>query len=38
MDAVNHMSLTRKALREFVQDHKIEQRVLIPEDGETLRF
>lgn len=38
MDAVNHMSLTRKALREFVQDQKIEQRVLIPEDGETLGF
>ncbi|CAM3906689.1 MBL fold metallo-hydrolase [Bordetella tumulicola] len=38
MDAVNHMSLSRKELRGFLQDQKIEKRVMIPEDGETLRF
>ena len=38
MDTVNHMSLSRKELREFVQDQKIEKSVLIPEDGETLKF
>lgn len=38
MDAVNHMSLGRKELREFVQDQKIEKSVMIPEDGETLKF
>ena len=38
MDTVNHMSLSRKELRDFVQDQKIEKRVMIPEDGETLKF
>lgn len=38
MDVVNHMSLSRKALREFVQAQKIEKSVWIPEDGETLKF
>ncbi len=38
MDTVNHMSLSRKELREFVQNQKIEKSVLIPEDGETLKF
>lgn len=38
MDSVNHMSLSRKELREFVQQQKIEKSVLIPADGETLRF
>ena len=38
MDAVNHMSLSRKELREFVQAQKIEKSVLIPADGETLKF
>ena len=38
MDSVNHMSLSRKELREFVQDQKIEKSVMIPADGETLRF
>lgn len=38
MDAVNHMSLSRKELREFVQVNKIQQRVMIPEDGEVMKF
>ncbi len=38
MDSVNHMSLSRKELREFVQEQKIEKSVLIPADGETLKF
>lgn len=38
MDAVNHMSLSRKALRGFVQEQKIQDRVVVPEDGERLRF
>ncbi len=38
MDAVNHMSLDRKELREFVQEKKIQDRVMIPEDGEAMKF
>lgn len=38
MDAVNHMSLSRKELREFVNEQKIQDRVLVPEDGESMKF
>lgn len=38
MDAINHMSLTREALRNYVQQHGIEGRVDIPEDGASLAF
>ena len=38
MDSVNHMSLSRKELRDFVQDNKIQDRVMVPEDGEVMKF
>lgn len=38
MDAVNHMSLSRKELNEFVKEQKIQDRVLVPEDGESINF
>lgn len=38
MDAVNHMSLTREALRTYVKQQGIESRVEIPEDGAALAF
>ncbi|SDT08608.1 MBL fold metallo-hydrolase [Pseudomonas granadensis] len=38
MDAINHMSLTREALRAYVRTHGIESRVDIPEDGTSLEF
>lgn len=38
MDVVNHMSLSRKELREFVQETNIQDRVMIPEDGESMKF
>ena len=38
MDAVNHMSLTREALRYYVKQHGIENRVDIPQDGASLEF
>ncbi|AZE84903.1 Beta-lactamase-like [Pseudomonas orientalis] len=38
MDAINHMSLTREALRSYVKKHGIEGRVDIPEDGASLAF
>ncbi|MDF2796933.1 MAG: saxA [Pseudomonas orientalis] len=38
MDAINHMSLTREALRSYVKQHGIEGRVDIPEDGASLAF
>lgn len=38
MDSVNHMSLSRKELSEFVKGQKIEKNVLIPADGESMKF
>lgn len=38
MDAVNHMSLSRKELRAFVDENKIQDRVRIPADGESMKF
>lgn len=38
MDAVNHMSLSRKQLREFVQENRIQDRVLVPDDGQSMEF
>ncbi|UZK03035.1 MBL fold metallo-hydrolase [Venatoribacter cucullus] len=38
LDAVNHMTLSRKALAEYVQKEGIEKQVVIPADGETLQF
>lgn len=38
MDAINHCSLSRSELREYVRAKGLEDRVLIPSDGEILRF
>lgn len=38
MDAINHMTLSRKELRDHVKQHGIGDRVRIPEDGEVLKF
>jgi L-ascorbate metabolism protein UlaG (beta-lactamase superfamily) len=38
MDGINHMTLSREALREFVQQNGIQDRVRVPADGETLKF
>jgi L-ascorbate metabolism protein UlaG (beta-lactamase superfamily) len=38
MEAINHMTLSRKELREHVKQHGIQDRVRIPADGETLKF
>lgn len=38
MDAINHMSLSRKELKEYVKQHRIQDRVRIPADGEILKF
>ncbi len=38
MDAVNHMTLDRKTLAEYVVQQGIEEHVVIPADGETLTF
>jgi|TARA_R110001592_G_scaffold145195_1_gene368735 L-ascorbate metabolism protein UlaG (beta-lactamase superfamily) len=35
MEAVNHATLTRAALRAFLAEHEMTDRVLVPEDGET---
>lgn len=36
MEAVNHATLTRAELRSYLVTHHLEQRVLVPADGETL--
>ena len=38
MDAVNHMSVSRYDLQDYVIGQGIESRVLIPQDGEVLDF
>ncbi|OTG79524.1 hypothetical protein B9T33_12115 [Acinetobacter sp. ANC 5054] len=38
MDAINHMSLTRAQLADYVKAQNIQDNVLIPLDGETLSF
>ncbi len=38
MDAINHMTLNRKDLKEHVKQHGIGDRVRIPADGEVLKF
>jgi|TARA_R110001583_G_C5656635_1_gene409278 L-ascorbate metabolism protein UlaG (beta-lactamase superfamily) len=38
MDAVNHMTLSREELAEFVENEGIAHQVLIPADGESLSF
>ncbi|MDQ9169365.1 MBL fold metallo-hydrolase [Oxalobacteraceae bacterium R-40] len=38
MEAINHMTLSRKELREHIQQHGIQDRVRIPADGEILKF
>ena len=38
MDAVNHMTLSREELAEFVQNEGVDEQVLIPADGESLSF
>lgn len=38
MESVNHATLSRKELREFLSEKGMMQRVLVPEDGESYMF
>ena len=38
MESINHCLLTRAELREFSLEHGIEDKILIPADGETMAF
>lgn len=38
MGAVNHASLSREDLRAIIVDHRMNSRVLVPEDGESYTF
>lgn len=38
MDAVGHAELSREELRRYISEHHLEGRILVPEDGETLRL
>jgi len=38
MDAINHMTLSREVLRDYVRQNGLEDRVRVPADGETLAF
>ena len=36
MDAINHCICTKEIMRKFVEENKLGDRVLVPNDGETL--
>lgn len=38
MDAVNHTTVSSEEVREFVKNNKLEDRVYVPHEGETLKF
>lgn len=38
LDALNHCTISRKDLRELVFNHDLQNKVLIPEDGETINL
>lgn len=38
MDALNHCTLSRKELREFVKNNQLDKSVLIPNDGKKYKF
>ena len=38
MDAINHCMHTRAMVRDFVKEKKIEEKVIIPEDGEIVKL
>lgn len=38
MDAINHMTLSRRELKAHVEQHGIQDRVRIPADGDILKF
>lgn len=38
MDAVNHATVTRSQLRDFLNEHGVMERCMIPKDGEMLTF
>lgn len=38
MDAINHMALSRDALKSYVEEHSIQDQVEIPEDGASIDF
>lgn len=38
MDAVNHMTVSREQLREFIAQHQLTEQVVIPDDGQTLTW
>ncbi|GKU76423.1 MBL fold metallo-hydrolase [Paenibacillus sp. L3-i20] len=38
MEAVNHCSLTRNELKDFIEDKALTVNVIVPEDGETIAF
>lgn len=38
MEGINHWVLSRSELRAFAEQHKFTEQLLIPNDGETLKF
>lgn len=38
MDAINHMTLSRDVLRDYVRQNGLEDRVRVPADGQTMAF
>ncbi len=38
MDAVNHATISREQLRQFVQKHRLGDRVFVPDESEVIKF
>lgn len=38
MDAVNHMTVSRAAMRAYTKENKLDNRVAVPNDGERIRY
>lgn len=38
MDAINHMTVTRQHMRDYVKMNQLEQQVHIPNDGDTIKL
>ncbi|WP_435181138.1 hypothetical protein [Enterobacter hormaechei] len=38
MDAVNHTTVSRADMRAYIKENKLDDRVVVPNDGETVKY
>lgn len=38
MDAINHCTVSRKNMRDFVHSRKLDKQVAVPDDGQIINF